>query len=236
MLCDINCDIGEGMLNDEQLMKYISSANIACGFHAGDDITMNETVRLARKYDVSIGAHPSFPDRENFGRIEMTLSLNEIYEQVLEQIQILASVASKHDVVLKHVKPHGALYNMSAKSQGIAHTIGSAVRYHDANLYVVGLSGSYSISEAKKLGMKTMSEVFADRTYQDDGTLTPRSQSGALIGDTNEAVKQALQMVHRKTVTSVSGKTIPVIAETICVHGDGEHAVEFAKALYEVLK
>ena len=227
--------MGEGIGNDEAIMPFISSANIACGFHAGDDVTMNNTVLMAKKYGVAVGAHPSFFDRENFGRTEMKLSPEEIYELVQKQIKILKSVATKHDVLLQHVKPHGALYNMSAKDPGVAQAIARAIKDYDANLILFGLSGSGSIKAAMDIGLKTQSEVFADRTYQDDGNLTPRSQANALIHDASEAVAQALQMVLKKTVITVSGKTIPVIADTICIHGDSAQAVAFAKAIHAAL-
>ena len=234
--CDLNCDLGEGIGNDEAIIPFVSSVNIACGFHAGDDITMTKTILLAKKFGVAIGAHPSFDDRENFGRLEMQLSVKEIYELVQKQIRILRSIAAKQDTVLQHIKPHGALYNMSAKNVTIAHAIALAVKDDDSGLVLFGLSGSHSIKEAQRLGLKTKSEVFADRTYLDDGNLTPRSQPNALITDARQAVAQALQMIHKKTVTTVSGKTIPVVAETICIHGDGPHAVEFAKAINEALR
>lgn len=234
--CDLNCDLGEDIGNDEAIIPFVSSVNIACGFHAGDDITMSKTILLAKKFGVAIGAHPSFDDRENFGRLEMQLSVKEIYELVQKQIRILRSIAAKQDTVLQHIKPHGALYNMSAKNVTIAHAIALAVKDDDSGLVLFGLSGSHSIKEAQRLGLKTKSEVFADRTYLDDGNLTPRSQPNALITDARQAVAQALQMIHKKTVTTVSGKTIPVVAETICIHGDGPHAVEFAKAINEALR
>jgi len=234
--CDINCDMGEGIGNDERIMPFITSANIACGFHAGDDIIMNKTILLAKKYGVAVGAHPSFFDRENFGRTEMKLPVEEIYELAQKQLKILRSIAAQHDVALQHVKPHGALYNLSAKDIIIAQTIALAVKEYDASLVLFGLSESHSIKEAQKLGLKTKSEVFADRTYQEDGTLTPRSQPNALINNSKQAIEQALQMIYKKTVTTISGKIIPVVAETICIHGDGVHAVEFAKAIYETLK
>jgi UPF0271 protein len=227
--------MGEGIGNDEAIMPFISSANIACGFHAGDDVIMNNTVLLAKKYSVAVGAHPSFFDRKNFGRTEMKLSNEEIYELVQKQIKILKSVAAKHDVMMQHVKPHGALYNMSAKYSDVAQAVAMAIKDYDANLILFGLSGSESIKAGMDLGLKTKSEVFADRTYQDDGSLTPRSKANALIHDTSDAVAQALQMVLRKTVTTVSGKTIPVIADTICIHGDSAHAVAFAKAIHAAL-
>jgi len=232
---DINCDMGEGIGNDEAIMPFISSANIACGYHAGDEITMNKTILLAKKYRVAVGAHPSFFDRENFGRTEMHLATQEIYELVQKQIKILHSIAAKHEVVMQHVKPHGALYNMSAKDVVTAHAIAAAVKDYDPNLVLFGLSGSHSIKEAQGLGLKTNSEVFADRTYQDDGSLTPRSQRNALIDDTKKVVEQVLQMINKKTVTTVSGNIITVVPGTICIHGDGAHAAEFAKAINEAL-
>lgn len=236
MLYDINCDMGEGMGNDEAIMPFVTSANIACGFHAGDEVTMNKTILLAKKYGVAIGAHPSFFDRENFGRTEINLSPEEIYELVQKQIKILRSVATTHGAVLTHVKPHGSLYNMSARNAGIAKSIALSVKDYDASLVLFGLSGSHSIKEAQVLGLKTRSEVFADRTYQDDGSLTPRKQPNALIKNTAQAVEQALQLMRKQRAITVSGKEISLLAETICIHGDGEHAVEFAKAIHEAIK
>ena len=232
---DLNCDLGEGIGNDENIMPYISSANIACGYHAGDEETMSQTVELCLKHRVSIGAHPSFFDRENFGRTEMSCSTGEVYELVLKQIKLLNEIAAAKGTKLSHVKPHGALYNMSAKTISLAKSIAQAVKDFDEQLILFGLSGSHSIHEAKAIGLKTASEVFADRTYQDDGSLTARSQPGALIEDANTAVKQVLQMIKEGTVTTISGKIIPVVAETICIHCDGKHAVEFAKAINDAI-
>lgn len=232
---DINCDMGEGIGNDELIMPFITSANIACGYHAGDPETMWKTVELAIKHSVMIGAHPSFLDRNNFGRSEMNLDKGEVYGLVIQQLVILKEIVTGLDAKLHHVKPHGALYNMSAKDAALANCISKAVKDFDASLILFGLSGSHSISEAKAIGLATASEVFADRIYQDDGSLTPRSQPKALIEDADKAVQQVLQMIKEGTVTTVSGKTIPIVAETICIHGDGEHAVEFAKAIHESL-
>jgi len=233
---DLNCDMGEGMDNDAAIMPFISSANIACGYHAGDEQIMKETIELATQHHVAIGAHPSFNDKENFGRKEMNLSLNEIYSLVFEQIKILDAIVRKNGSTLHHVKPHGALYNMSAKNIEIAKTIAQAVCDYNKDLVLLGLSGSYSINEAKKIGLKTASEVFADRTYQGDGSLTPRSQQNALIEDADKAVEQVLQMIKKGVVISVTEKKIPIIAETICIHGDGKHAVTFAKQINEALQ
>ena len=233
---DINCDLGEGIGNDELIMPYISSANIACGYHAGDANTMKQTVELCKKYNVAVGAHPSFPDKENFGRTDMLLHPGEIYEMIIKQINGLEKVAMSADVPVHHVKPHGALYNMAARDKGLAPFVALALLDTNPKYILYGLSGSYLIKEAKNLGLKTVSEVFADRTYKDDGSLTSRNKPGALIENTDAAVAQVLQMVKERTVTSVTGKKVPIVAETICIHGDGEHAVEFAKAVYRALK
>ncbi len=232
----INCDMGEGIGNDELIMPLIHSANIACGYHAGDAVTMQQTVELCVKYNVMVGAHPSFFDRKNFGRTEMKLEQEEIYDLISQQLFILNETAAGFDTKLLHVKPHGALYNMSAKDSLLAKTIARAVKDFDASLIVVGLSGSHSISEAKALGLKTANEVFADRTYQDDGSLTLRSQSNALIDDTYKVVQQVVQMIKEGTVTTISGKIVPIVAETICIHGDGKQAVDFTKAIYDTMK
>jgi UPF0271 protein len=233
---DINCDMGEGMPNDALLMPYISSANIACGYHAGSRSIMQRTVELAMQHDVAIGAHPGFSDKANFGRTEMQLSMQQIYDLVAEQVFILQEIARSNNGFVRHVKPHGALYNMSAKDPGIAHSIAKAVYDIDKGLVVFGLSGSCSISEAKSNWLATASEVFADRSYQEDGSLTPRSQPGAMIRTTEQSLQQVLQMIQQRTVTSLSGKTVPIIAETICIHGDGEHAVDFAQHIYQTLQ
>lgn len=236
MQVDLNCDLGEGMQTDEQIIPFITSANIACGFHAGDIETMKRTIEFCLLHNVTVGAHPSWPDKENFGRKEMQLPSTELYTIIIEQLNIISAVAKEQGAKLHHVKPHGALYNQSAKDSAIASTIGKAVKDFDPSLILFGLSGSHSITEAKKLELKTASEVFADRTYRDDGSLTPRSQPNALIEEESKAVEQALQMITQQTVTAISGKTIPLIADTICLHGDGNNAVTFAKAISTALK
>ena len=171
---DLNCDLGEGCANDNEIMPLISSANIACGYHAGDEHTIEQTIKSALKNNVAVGAHPSFFDKENFGRKEFLLSEDEYYKLIIEQLSIIQKIAKKCGTKLHHVKPHGALYNVSAKNKSIANIIAKAVNDFDKNLILYGLSGSYSISEAEKYKLKTASEVFADRTYQSDGSLTPR--------------------------------------------------------------
>ncbi|HQZ49705.1 MAG TPA: 5-oxoprolinase subunit PxpA [Chitinophagaceae bacterium] len=232
---DINCDLGEGIGNDALIIPFITSANIACGYHAGDIDTMHQTIAICLKHNVSIGAHPSFLDRENFGRTEINLPVDDLYELLTQQLIIFSEVADIFDKTINHVKPHGALYNMSAKDAFIANIIAKAVNDFDSNLILYGLSGSHSISVANRMGLKTASEVFADRTYQDDGSLTPRSKHDALIIDADKMIQQVSQMINDGTVTTVSGKSIPIKAETICIHGDGKHAVEFAKAIHKLL-
>lgn len=228
--------MGEGIGNDELIMPFISSASIACGYHAGDVNTIYQTVELAMKHNVAIGAHVSYLDKSNFGRTEMNLSSDEVYELVEQQLIILKEIADLFDKPLTHVKPHGALYNQSSKDKVLANTIARAVKDFDHQLTLFGLSGSHSISEAELLGLKTANEVFADRSYQDDGSLTSRSQTNAMIEDTAAMIKQVLQMINEGTVTSVTGKIIPIKAETICIHGDGKHAVGFAKAIYDATR
>ncbi|MDB5246480.1 MAG: LamB/YcsF family protein [Segetibacter sp.] len=235
--CDLNCDMGEGIGNDETIMPFITSANIACGYHAGDETTMRTTVMLAKNAGVAVGAHPSFLDRENFGRTEMNdMRPKQVYHLVTEQLKIMRHVAAYCNAPLHHVKPHGALYNMAAKDATLAVAIAHAVYDFDKSLVLFGLSGSYSISEAKAMGIKTASEVFADRSYQDDGSLTPRTKPNALIEDEAQSIRQVIQMIKQGTVTSTSGKDVPIIAETICLHSDGKNAAAFARAIYSKLK
>jgi UPF0271 protein len=233
---DINCDMGEGIGNDEMIMSFISSANIACGYHAGNETIIRQTIQLAQKNNVAVGAHPSFFDKENFGRTEVNLPADEIYDIIILQLRLIKKIAKQQHAKLHHVKPHGALYNMSGKDPIIANAIANAVKDFDEDLIVFGLSGSHSIKEAGLLNLKTASEVFGDRTYQDDGSLTPRSQTNALIEDPAKSVIQALQMIKEGTVTSVNGNKISITADTVCIHGDGKNAIEFAKAIHEALQ
>lgn len=236
MHIDLNCDMGEGIGNDEAIMPFITSANIATGYHAGDEKTIRKTILLSKKYNVNIGAHPSFFDRKNFGRTEIKCSPDDVYQHVIRQLHLFEKIAKECDVHMHHVKPHGALYNIAARDEATAKAIALAVKDFNGHLIVYGLSNSHLIAEAKKLSLPTRNEVFADRTYQDDASLTPRSQPNALIEDEEKAVQQVLQMVQKKTVTTVSGKEIPIVAETICIHGDGKHAVVFAQKVYYALQ
>ncbi|MDQ3276739.1 MAG: LamB/YcsF family protein [Bacteroidota bacterium] len=236
MHIDINCDMGEGTGNDEAIMPFITSANIACGAHAGDKETARTTMLLAKQHGVNIGVHPSFYDRKNFGRTEMETSPQDVYNLITEQLLLFHKIADASGAVVRHVKPHGALYNMAARDASLAGAIAQAVKDFNANLILFGLSGSASVTEASLLGLQVWHEVFSDRTYQDNGSLTPRSQPGALIEDEEKAVAQMLQMVQKGTVTTVSGKEIPIVADTVCIHGDGRYAVQFARRLFETLK
>ena len=227
--------MGEGAGNEQALMPFIHSANIACGYHAGNEETMRQVIQLCLQYGVHIGAHPSFMDKENFGRTEMKLPAGTIYNLVTEQLKIIAAIATTYEATLHHVKPHGALYNMAAKNSLIANEIAQAVKDFNTSLLYYGLSGSVMINEAAKLGLKTVNEVFADRTYQDDGSLTPRNQPNALLIDVYEVQKQVAKFMKENKVTTITGKDIFIQADTICIHGDGPHAVDFANAVYKQL-
>ena len=233
---DLNCDMGEGMPNDDMIIPWISSVNIACGYHAGNADTMKRTVDLALQYNTAIGAHPGFNDKENFGRKEKHLSDESYYILIREQLHLLQNITAERHTSIHHVKPHGALYNMSAGNAVLAAIIARAVKDHDPQLVLYGLSNSYSITEADKIGLKTASEVFADRTYTDNGFLTPRSDIHALITNEEQSLKQVLQMVKEQTVSSVNKKIVEVKADTICIHGDSSYAAGYAKKIFEALK
>lgn len=231
MKIDLNADLGEGCASDAELLTLVSSANIACGFHAGDAQTMQESVREAVKNGVAIGAHPGFPDRENFGRTAMQLPPETVYAQTLYQIGALAAITHAEGGVMRHVKPHGMLYNQAAKDPQLADAIAKAVYACDPALILVGLAGSELIRAGKHYGLTTRQEVFADRGYQADGSLVPRSQPGALIEDEEQSLAQTLEMVQNGRVKSITGEWTPVEAQTVCLHGDGEHALAFAHRL-----
>lgn len=231
MKVDLNADLGEGCASDPELLTLVSSANIACGFHAGDAQTMLASVREALKNGVAIGAHPSFPDRENFGRTAMDLPPETVYAQTLYQTGALAAIVKAEGGVLRHVKPHGMLYNQAAKDPQLADAIAKAVYACDPALILVGLAGSELIRAGERYGLTTRQEVFADRGYQADGSLVPRSQPGALIEDEEESLAQTLGMVETGRVKSITGEWSNVVAQTVCLHGDGEHALAFARRL-----
>ena len=232
---DLNCDMGEGYTTDALIMPLISSANIACGYHAGGGELMRETIRLAIQHGVAIGAHPSFDDKEGFGRREMQLSSDEIYQIVLDQLNIIRKAAAEEGASLHHVKPHGALYNMAAKDAKIADAISRAIKTIDPFLILYGLPNSASETSASQYGIQFYREVFSDRTYTDEGMLTPRTQPNAMIETAEESVAQVLQIILQETVISTSGRKISMKADTVCIHGDGEHAVEFAQMINKAL-
>lgn len=231
MRIDLNADLGEGAASDAELLTLVSSANIACGFHAGDASTMLTCVRAALINGVAVGAHPSFPDRENFGRTAMQLPPETVYAQALYQIGALSAIVQAEGGVLRHVKPHGMLYNQAAKDPALADAIAKAVFDVNPALILVGLAGSELIRAGARHGLATRQEVFADRGYQPDGALVPRSQPNALITDEDQALAQTLEMVLRGRVRSVDGLWAKVTAETVCLHGDGAHALAFARRL-----
>lgn len=233
---DLNCDMGEGfgpwkMGDDAALMEYITSANIAAGFHAGDPTTIRKTVEAALAHGVALGVHPSYPDLQGFGRRSMSMKREDVTDILRYQISAVKGICESLGGHLRHVKPHGALYNDSAKDPVLAQTIAACIKSVDPHIILFGLSGSHSIIEAEKLGLRAASEVFSDRTYHSDGTLTPRSAPNALIRETEAVVAQVMQMIETQTVTAIDGKVFPIRAETICVHGDGPNAVEFTRAI-----
>jgi UPF0271 protein len=232
---DINCDMGEGMPNDLLLMTFIDSASIACGGHAGNEESIRETLRLVKKFGKKAGAHPSFADTEYFGRREMHLPDTELYNLVRQQLEFFIQICKEESVPCQHVKPHGALYNLSARDSATARIIATAVRDIDQKLVLIGLSGSCSLDEAKKLGLTCAAEAFADRAYLDNGQLAPRDITGAVYSDPEQVQNQVESLLHKQKLTSLSGKTIQVDADTICIHGDGKHALSFAKVIHRVV-
>ena len=237
---DLNCDMGESygawsMGADAEVMPYISSANIACGFHGGDPATIRKTVRLAVDHGVAIGAHPSLPDIQGFGRRAMKISPQDMYDLVVYQAGALEGFARAAGTKLHHIKCHGALYNMAAMDEALSEAMARAAR-DLGNVMIYALSNSRMISMVKKLGVPVAGEVFADRGYSDDGTLAPRDKPGGMIEDAAKSVKQALAMVEEGYVTSLSGKRVPVAADTLCLHGDQPGAAAFAAALRKAFK
>ena len=237
---DLNCDLGESfghykLGENTAILKYITSANIACGFHAGDPSVMRETVARCMEHHVSIGVHPGLPDLVGFGRREMAISPTEAYDLTVYQIGALHAVATSQGGTIRHVKPHGALYNMAAKNPALAEAIAKAVYDVSPNLILFGLAGSELITAGQKYDLPIANEVFADRTYTNDGILTPRINNNAVITSDEAALAQVLQMVKTQTVNATSGETVSLQADTICLHGDGEKAVVFAKMISETL-
>jgi UPF0271 protein len=237
---DLNCDMGESfgawtLGQDEALLELVTSANIACGFHAGDPAVMARTVRNAVARGVALGAHPSLPDLQGFGRRVLAVSPEEAHDLVLYQIGALAAFARAAGGALRHVKPHGALYNMAAKDPALAEAIARAVRAFDRELVLVGLAGSRLIEAGAAQGLRCASEVFADRSYEADGSLTPRSRPDAMVEDEEVAIARVVRMAREGVVRCRTGEDLPVRAETVCLHGDQPRALAFARRLRTAL-
>jgi 5-oxoprolinase (ATP-hydrolysing) subunit A len=231
-LCvDLNADLGEGSGHDAELFELISSANIATGFHAGDSDTMHAAISAAKKHGVAVGAHPSFFDRENFGRKELTISNGDVFEAVAYQLGIFQAIASALDVRPNHVKPHGALYNMAVRHGKLADAIARAIESVDPKLILFAPDNSDLARAGETHGLQIAREIFADRNYLNDGWLVPRTQPDALLHDPKEAAERVLRMLREGKVRSVEGRDVDVRGETICVHGDTPGAVEFAREL-----
>lgn len=238
---DLNCDLGESfgrykLGNQQEILKYVTSANIACGFHAGDPTVMRETVKLAIENGVKIGAHPGLPDLNGFGRREMNITPQEGYDMVVYQIGALQAFLNIHNETMQHVKPHGALYQMASRDSELAEAIARAVYDVSPELVLFGLADSELTRAGEKFKLRTAHEVFADRTYQSDGSLTSRSQAEALITDQEQSARQVVKMVIEGKVVSQQKTEVNLKADTICIHGDGENALDFAKYITESLK
>jgi len=238
---DLNCDMGESfgpwrMGDDEAVLAHVTAANIACGFHAGDARTMHRTAELAHARGVAIGAHPSLPDLQGFGRREMKVAPQEVYDFILYQIGALAGICRALGARLRHVKPHGALYNMAARDAALAEAIARAVRDFDPHLVLYGLAGSQLVRAAQDAGLRAANEVFADRTYQPDGSLTPRSRADAMISDPVQALAQVERMLQGGEVVATDGSVVRIQADTLCIHGDEPGAATFARAIRHALE
>ena len=237
---DLNSDLGESfgrytIGNDEKIIPLITSANVACGYHASDPVVMTQTIQRAKEAGIGIGAHPGLPDLMGFGRRSMAISNEEAKAYTLYQISALGGMCKAAGVKLQHVKPHGALYNMAAKDYDLSKAICEAIYEYDKDLIVMGLSGSEMIKAAHDCGLKAASEVFADRAYEEDGTLVNRRKPGAMIEDEDEAIKRVIRMVKEGKVESINGNDISIKADSICVHGDNPKALEFVKNIRETL-
>ena len=241
MYIDINCDLGEtdpatGPGNDEAVMPFISSASIACGFHAGDPLTIERTIRSAMRHGVSIGAHPGYPDPQNFGRKTMKMSHDELRAMILYQAGAVMAMAAAAGAHMRYVKPHGALYNTAATDYELSVVITRALRDLDPSLILVGQSGSQMIRAARDTGLACASEVFADRVYDDNGALVARSTENAVLHDTDLMIRRVIRMIREKVVETFSGKLITIEAETVCIHGDNESAPVFVRKLSEAMR
>ena len=240
MEININCDLGEkskfhSTENDPELLNIVNSANIACGYHAGDEETMDMVIKISKSNGVSIGAHPSFNDPENFGRKKINLSSSEITKLITTQYEILQKIAQKHGENVTHIKPHGALNNMACEDFDLANTISKSINNIDKNIIFLVPTGSQMEIAAKKLNMKIACEIFADRNYEDDGNLVSRAKDHALITDPNMAKKHVLSMVNNQAINCFSGKQIPCEIDSVCIHGDNESSLVTAKSIKENL-
>ena len=240
MEININCDLGEkskyhSIENDPELLNIVNSANIACGYHAGDEETMNMVIKISKSNGVSIGAHPSFNDPDNFGRKRINLTSSEINKLITNQYEILQKVAQKHNEKVTHIKPHGALNNMACENFELANTIAKAINNIDKNIIFLVPTGSQMEIAAKKLNMKIACEIFADRNYEDDGNLVSRSKDHALITDPEVAKKHVLSMVKNQALNCYSGKQIPCEIDSVCIHGDNQSSLATAKSIRENL-
>ncbi|SDI26603.1 UPF0271 protein [Alteribacillus persepolensis] len=238
---DVNSDLGESfgvykIGEDDKMLKLITSANIACGYHAGDHNVMAQTIRLAKQEGTAVGAHPGFPDIAGFGRRKMEMDPEEVYHLVIYQVGALYGFCRAQDIQMQHVKPHGALFNMASSDEKLAEAIAKAIYDVDKHLILYGLSGSKLIQAGEQQGLKTANEVFADRTYQPDGTLTPRHYPHAVIENPEEASEHVLQMVANQEITAVDGSVMKTKVDTICVHGDNAKSLSFVKQLLSILK
>lgn len=229
---NLNCDLGEGAQYDEQIIPMINSANVACGFHAGDASMMHKTIDLCIESSTDVGAHPGYPDKENFGRTNLQVTPKQVYDFTAYQLGAIGAFASN----ITHVKPHGAMYNQAAKDRALADAIVDAIIDFNPNLILLALSGSQMIESAKAKGLKYASEVFADRAYEADGTLRPRSLEGSMITDENLAIERVVRMVTQGKVEAYDGSDIEIEAHSVCVHGDGEKALLFVKKLNEAFE
>jgi len=231
MRIDLNCDVGEGAGNEERILPLVSSANVACGFHAGDPTSLRETLRLARRHGVAVGAHPSYPDRESFGRTPLARSPEKVRDDVVYQVAALAGLCRAEGIALRHVKPHGALYNAAAQDRALAEAICEAVRSFDPGLTVVCLAGSPMAEVVRAARLRCAEEAFADRAYTAQGTLVPRTQPGAVLEDPARVAERVSILAREGYLGSIDGRPVPVRADTLCVHGDTPGALALLQAI-----
>ncbi len=238
---DLNSDLGESfgrytIGNDDKIIPLITSANVACGYHAADPVVMNKTIALAKEAGIRVGAHPGFPDLMGFGRRNMNVSKEEAKAYTMYQLGALDAFCRAHGVKMQHVKPHGAMYNMAAKDYELSVAICEAIKEFDDSLIVMALSGGELVRAAKDMGLRVALEVFADRAYEEDGSLVARTKEGAMITDEEEAIRRVIRMVKEQKVTAITGKDIDIKADSICVHGDGAKALAFVERIREAMQ